>query len=196
MNGITRKTLNATLNGEQVIVALGTYICMYNDFVDGSSWGGSQKVAESKVERLTNSFRSNPSKPHYFLAYGDTHVTAENNGKRVFKVPEDFKGTYSEWDLDDVEVVGTFLKGNNRWTVETDHEVVEHARRENEYALMDKDRMSVGFSKNTEDNRSSQAYRKHLAEKDKTYGGMLTRDHGIDDTIIINLLNRDTLKTA
>ena len=189
MNGITRKTLNATLNGEKVIVALGTYICMFNDFIDGSSWGGSQKVAESKVERLTNSFRSNPNKPHYFLAFGDTHAMAKNNGMRVFKVPDDFKGTFSEWDLEVVDVVGTFLKVDNRWTVETDHEVVERARRENEFALMNKGRLSFGFSTVQSENRSPDAYKKHLAAKDDIYGGMRTRDHGIDEPIVITMVS-------
>lgn len=177
-SGITARKFSAVMGDEKISIGITTFVCMANDYIDGSSWGGSMERARAKVERRADKYAAMEDKPLYILS-SHSDKLQEHIGSRVYKVPENFNGTHDEYDLDDYEEAGTLLKVNNRWVVETDLVKIEMMRRELDFEKMKNGFMSLVFTDSQEDNNNPVKYKAYLEAKDAKAGHIITHGHGI-----------------
>lgn len=177
-SGMVAKTFNVTLNDTPVVMGLTNFVCMANDYFDGSSWGGSKEKAVAAVEKRQIAYAKREEKPAYFISSYE-NTLKDNEGSVVYKTPEGFNGTHDEYDLEKYEVVGTLLKKGRVWYIETDEIKIEEIRRERECESMNEGRLTVFFSDNQEDNSNPEKYKEYLLNKDKENGSIVVRGHGI-----------------
>jgi hypothetical protein len=177
-SGITARKFNAVMDNVQISIGTTNFVCMANDFIDGSSWDGSMERARAKVERRVEKYEDMKDKPAYIINL-HSHKLKDHSGCRVYNTPVDFDGSHDEYDLDEYEEAGTLLKVNNRWVVETDLVKMEMMRRELTYKSMAAGGHHIGFTDNQEDNKNPVKYKAYLEAKDKEAGHIITHGHGI-----------------
>jgi hypothetical protein len=177
-SGITARKFNALMDELQISIGTTNFVCMANDYIDGSSWGGSMEKAKAKVNRRAEKYNDMQDKPIYFINLHSNSLK-EHVGCRVYKTPADFDGIHDEYELDKYEEAGTLLKVNNRWIVETDLVKMEIMRRELTFKSMAEGNHHIGFTDNQEDNKNPVKYKAYLEAKDKEAGHIITHGHGI-----------------
>lgn len=178
MSAVTKTTFKILLNGEKVEVARFKHLCMMNDYVDGSSWGGCQSTAQRSVENAAEEWAERETKPKYILNRHDSLKSTRLHGV-VFKPKSEFDGTTCE-HLENLEEVGTVLVNDDgHYYIETDLEKIELERRAIEIQGMKNKTRWIGFegATCTEDTQNPTMYQAFLDKRDAEHGKMFTRGY-------------------
>lgn len=170
---ITAKALKADLNGQSVEVRLAAFLCMNSGFFENSE----RDKAISRGERQYA--QSRPA--NFFIEAGiaPVKINRELEGRVVFRMPNGYLGSHSDYYRDEFEIVGTLVvdeMGSSKFgfRIETDAQAVEQMRREREFEQMSEGTCFIGGFGNDVD-----AYKASLEERDyESTSGMATRGHG------------------
>ena len=154
---VMSKPVNATLNGETVQIFHQSPI-QKNE----AAW----RKAENDIARSSKS-----------LEYGICRwidKSSEREGATVVKIPEGHSGVMTEIQEEKLEAVGTLLKKGRGWYVETDEQVIEILRRQQEVKAMSNKTKFIG-----EFGCDHIKYSEYLSQEDEKAGKMVTRGHGL-----------------
>jgi hypothetical protein len=178
MSVVTGKKFKAFLNNEKIDIHYCRFVAMANDIYDASFYSKDNKhPAQTLYNRALTNYSKIKNKPVYFMSYPYDGV--DWVGAVIHKVPDDFEGTFDEYDLDNFEVVGTLLKDRNKRVVEQDLVVIEKIRRNKEFNEIANGTLTIFFSENKNDLKSPAKYIEHLENKDKESEQYITRGHGL-----------------
>lgn len=177
---VTAKTFKAVLNGDKIDVNYCRFVAMANDVYDTLRYNENNR-STSLYKRAINGYKKIVNKPKYFMAY--PYDGKDWEGAVVYKTPEimrndDFDGTFDDYDLEDVEIIGTLIKEGNKKVIETDLIVIEKIRRSKEAENIESGRATIYFTDNEDDLRNPAKYIEHLEERDNREGKFITRGHG------------------
>jgi len=179
MTAISAKTFRAVINGKKVDVHYCRFVAMANDIYDTLRYGDHNR-ATNLYERAISGYERMIKEPKYMMPY--PYYPCESNdwkGSAIYEVPEDFNGTFDEYDQEKFNVIGTLVEDGNKKKIETDLVLIEKIRRTKEVEKIKNGSSIIYFTKNEADLKKPEKYLKHLEEKDEKNGEFVTRGHGL-----------------
>lgn len=179
-----KKNFSVIINGKKEQVHHLKFVCYNNSLCGSVSWDGlTQERAEAKVAQANRNYAKLESKPKLFVSM-ESDATAEHRlHKVVYKATDDFKGTTTDDNLENLEELGILIKSGNKWLVETSLEKVETLRREAEINGLRQGKRFIGFEGAVHgvNAKNAELYASLLKEKDAENGGkMVTRGWYLD----------------
>ena len=178
MSVVTGKKFKAILNNEKIDIHYCRFVAMANDIYDVSFFPeNNRNSARTLYKRALANFSKIKNKPTYFMAYPYDGV--DWVGAVIYKVTDDFDGTFDDYDLEKFEVVGTLLQDSNKRIVEQDLVVIEKIRRNKEFNKITDGKLTIFFTEDRNDLNSPQKYIEYLENKDREADQYITRGHGV-----------------
>ncbi|PSU89793.1 hypothetical protein [Photobacterium kishitanii] len=133
---VGKTKFNAKLFNDEVVKIFNLKFVCYNNSLNGSmSWDGLNCVsAETKVKNAKKLFseRKRSGETLDYVIDVSTGCTSDRRHTPVFKATPEFDGVCTDSWYENLEHVGTLIKRNGRWCIESDLETLEQIRREDE----------------------------------------------------------------
>ncbi len=167
----TTKPTKVELNGQEITVYHQLFV--------------SNKDNDLLVKHTQNCYKKSGQHVKYGIGVW-VEKAIDKLGASVFKLPENFKGTISEYDEGELEIIGTLMKKGNKWYVETNLETVELIKRDIAFYMMESKTLRIGrFGNDVE------AYKAHLAKLDAENGKLKVSGHGFSGKNYLSMIKTD-----
>ncbi len=173
-----KKNFPALLGDEKINLFHLGFLCYYNTLIGLQSWDSfSQKKAESKIKEAKENFANTEDKPQYFVNLPSDAKAADRERTVVLKSTESFNGVTDDSNFEGLEAFGTILRDGNKYYIETDLELIERIRRDEEIQGIKSGRRHIGFEGVVDGDYEGNAvrYESYLANLDAEKGQMVTR---------------------
>ena len=175
---VNKKNFMAFLGDEKINVFHLSFLCYNNTLLGQHSWESiSQKKAEHKVKEAKENFANLENTPQYFVLLPTASKVADRERCVVLKSNGSFDGVTNDSDLTGLDPVGILFLDGKKLYVETNLELIERIRREEEIQGIKSGRRHIGFEGVVDGDYEGNAirYEAYLANLDAEKGQMVTR---------------------